>query len=458
MSEVPQKRKRLTATQKQERVEFALREADTKEWLTDLALRANKLRSKDKEFHGLEREFLNLQNNMLREYEISKDIKHPRDVGTVREVLLRTFLVEHKLLPKRYAVSNTSVRVASTSGHLSNEIDILLYDALDAFTLMQRQDVYEVLPVEYCYGAIQVKSKLTKKELASGVDNIASFKRLRRMNSNHGFFVRRDDKTQSEGFGIIFAYDTDMDWDDIVLELQSHAKSNDSRILPNAVFILSKGFLLFGNGKLASTYNSDIQSFDEIVVYGYPDRDGSCLYQFYQILFELLRKTKIQEASPHNYFRLPLTAGEYSYRYALGGFAEFGHCEEHGDYARLFTPEKLEKIITWCKTAEPINWIRATELAYGHAGDNYEAYERQPGDVRVYNPKGLPFSEILVADKDLMYEGKKIASKVLAFDTIECSGMSIYIPYYYQILEGLVKGCTKCDKIGRGRVKPADQK
>lgn len=79
------------------------------------------------------------------------------------------------------------MRVASTSGHLSNEIDILLYDALDAFTLMQRQDVYEVLPVEYCYGAIQVKSKLTKKELASGVDNIASFKRLRRMNSNHGF-------------------------------------------------------------------------------------------------------------------------------------------------------------------------------------------------------------------------------------------------------------------------------
>ncbi len=30
---------------------------------------------------------------------------------------------------------------------------------------MQRHDVYEVLPIEYCYGAIQVKSKLTKPEL-----------------------------------------------------------------------------------------------------------------------------------------------------------------------------------------------------------------------------------------------------------------------------------------------------
>ncbi|MCP9338169.1 hypothetical protein [Stutzerimonas xanthomarina] len=89
MSEIPGKRRRLTVAQKQDRADFASREARTKEWLSNQALRANKLRSKDKEFYGLEREFINLQNKMLRDYEISKDIKHPRDVGTVREVLLR---------------------------------------------------------------------------------------------------------------------------------------------------------------------------------------------------------------------------------------------------------------------------------------------------------------------------------------------------------------------------------
>ena len=452
MSESPEKKKRLTAAQIKERTDFASREARTKEWLSNQASRANKLRSKDKEFHGLEREFINLQSKMLRDFEISKDIKHPRDVGTVREVLLRAFFLENKLLPRRYAVSNTSVRVASTSGHLSNEIDILFYNTFDSFTLMQRQDVYEVLPVEYCYGAIQVKSKLSKKELKSGIDNIASFKRLQRLNSSQSYPVRQGDKIQSEGFGVIFAYDTDMDWADIAAELSSHAQTYDKSLLPNAVFILSKGYFLFGDDNFCSAYNSDITSFDKIKIYGYPDRQGYCLYQLYDIVFGLLSRTRTQEVFPHQYFRLPLTAGDYSYEYNFGNFAELGQCEEHGDYARIYTPEKLERLITWCQTAEPINWIKATDLAYGKPGDNNEAYERQPGDVRIYNPEGLPLSDILVADKELTFEGKEIVTKVLSFDAITSCGLNIFIPYYYQITEDLVQGCSKCRKGTKAKV------
>lgn len=452
MSESPEKRKRLTAAQKQDRADFASREARTKEWLSNQALRANKLRSKDKEFHGLEREFINLQSKMLCDFEISKDIKHPRDVGTVREVLLRAFFLENKLLPRRYAVSNTSVRVASTSGHLSNEIDILFYNAFDSFTLMQRQDVYEVLPVEYCYGAIQVKSKLSKKELKSGIDNIASFKRLQRLNASQSYLVRQGDKIQNEGFGVIFAYDTDMDWADIVAELSFHAQTYDKSVLPNAVFILSKGYFLFGGDNFGSVYNSDIKGFDKIQIYGFPDRQGCCLYQLYDITFGLLSRTRTQEAFPHQYFRLPLTAGDYSYQYNFGNFAEFGQCEEHGDYARIYTPEKLERLITWCQTAEPINWIKATDLAYGKPGDNNEAYERQPGDVRIYNPEDLPLSDILVTDKEFTFEGKEIITKALSFDTITSCGLNIFIPYYYQVTEDLVQGCSKCKKGTKARV------
>ncbi|WP_312919128.1 DUF6602 domain-containing protein [Stutzerimonas nitrititolerans] len=453
MSEIPGKRRRLTVAQKQERADFASREARTKEWLSSQALRANKLRSKDKEFYGLEREFINLQNKMLRDYEISKDIKHPRDVGTVREVLLRAFFLENKLLPRRYAVSKSSVRVASTSGHLSNEIDILFYNSYDTFTLMQRQSVYEVLPVEYCYGAIQVKSKLSKKELKSGFDNIASFKRLRRMSNNQNYFVRPGDKIQAEGFGIIFSYDTDMDWADVVAELRLHAETYDKSVLPNAVFILSKGYFLFGGEDFGSAYNADIKEVNNIQVYGIPDRQGYCLYQLYEIIFNLLNKTRTQEAFPHQYFRLPLTAGDYSYEYSFGNFAEFGHCEEHGDYPRIFSPEKLGELITWCQTAEPINWIKATDLAYSKPGDNFEAYERQPGDVRIYNPEGLPLSDILVADKEVMLDGKEIITKVLSFDSIRSCGLEIYIPYYYQITEDLVQGCSKCKKAQAQRRK-----
>lgn len=452
MSKPPEKKKRLTAAQKQERADDAQREARTTEWLSTQADRANKLRSKDKEFHGLEREFMNLQAKMLSDYEISKDIKHPRDVGTAREVLLRAFFLENKILPSRYSVSDTSVRVASTSGHLSNEIDILFYDAVNSFTLMQRQGVYEVLPIEYCYGAIQVKSKLTKNELKSAFSNIKSFKRLHRLNTINISRIDKSKLTQNEGFGIIFAYDTDMDWVDLVAELKSHAQTCDRNFLPNAVFILSKGSLMFGDHKFGSVYNSHIKEFGEIQVYGDPDRQGLCLYKFYSAVFELLRNTRTQEALPHNYFRLPLTAGDYSYSYILGNFAEFANCSEHGDYARTFTSEKLARLIDWCRGAEPINWIKALDLAHGRIGDNTEAYERQPGDVRIYNPKNLPLSEILIADQKLTYEGEEVSAKVLAFDGIASGGMNIYIPYYYQIAEHLIEGCTKCNKLRRGSI------
>lgn len=446
MSKPPMKRARLTAEEKKERADFAQREARTREWLSTQASRANKLRSKDKEFHGLEREFMNLQTKMLSDYEISKDIKHPRDLGTVREVLLRAFFLENKLLPRRYCVSDTSVRVASTTGHLSKEIDILFYDALDSFTLMQRQGVYEVLPVAYCYGAIQVKSKLTKSELKSAFLNIQSFKQLHRLKAQQSPYTDPTDLTQNEGFGIIFAYDTDMAWEDLVAELKFHAQTCDRRFLPNAVFILTKGSLRFGDDKFGSVYNSHIKEFGKIAVYGNPDRQGLCLYSLYSVVFELLTNTRTQEALPHNYFRLPLTAGDYSYSYSMGNFAEVGHCDEHGDYARVYTPEKIARLINWCQTAEPINWVKATDLAYGKAGDNIQAYERQPGDVRIYNPKDLPLSEILVVDRKFMREGKEIAAKALAFDCITSSGMNIYIPYYYQITEDLVQGCDKCQK------------
>lgn len=445
-------RKRLTAAQKEERRKAEEQHEQTKKILTDIAVRSNKIRSKDKEFHGLEREFLNLQSGLLSDYEKSKDIKHPRDVGNVREVLLRAFFLENKLLPKKYAVSELSVRVASTSGHLSNELDLLFYNALDSFSLMQRQNVYEVLPVEYTYGAIQVKSKLTKYELKSAFANIASYKKLKRITPS-GFSWTGSRKPELSGFGIIFAYDTDLDWSDIVEELKCQAKEYSLRQLPNAIFILSKGFFLFGDGSRAQYYNSDMCSLQGVKVHGFPDNSGHCLYQLYDIVFGFCEDTLTHQVRPSQYVQLPLTAGEYSYRYSIGGFAEIGVCAEHGDYARSYTPEKLETVISWCQAAEPINWIKATDLAYGKPADNFEAYERQPGDVRVYNPDNRPLTEILVQDAEVTHEGKLINAKSFAFDMIESGDLRMYIPYYYQAKEGLVQSCSQCARKAKQSVK-----
>lgn len=114
---------------------FEDKEKGLRERIISSAKRAIALRSKDREFHGLEREFYNYQAKMIVEYETTKDIKHPRDVGNARESILREFL-NNGCLPKKYSVSSTSVRVASPSGHLSHEMDIVLYDEDELITLM----------------------------------------------------------------------------------------------------------------------------------------------------------------------------------------------------------------------------------------------------------------------------------------------------------------------------------
>lgn len=155
-------KRRLTKAEKEERAKFASSEARTRELFLDQTNRGSALRSKEREFHGIEREFAYYQQDLLSEYNRAKDSKHPRDVGAAREQILRDALVNTGLLPARYAVSRSSARAASTTGHVSGELDLLLYDAMDAVPLMRRSDVYEVLPVESTYGTIQVKSKVSR--------------------------------------------------------------------------------------------------------------------------------------------------------------------------------------------------------------------------------------------------------------------------------------------------------
>lgn len=423
--------------------EVEQREKSTKEFLQDLANRAIALRNKDREFHGLEREFLYCQLEMQAAYEKSKDIKHPRDVGDMREEILRKFLLHSGYLPKRYGISQNSARVASTTGHISKEIDIALYDPLDSLCLMNREGVYSVFPVESVYGVIQIKSRLNKTEIRDGLENLASFKQLqrRRPTPKEGFFFT-DSRKSEQGFGLLFAYDSDLEWLDIIHEAEAFAKEHPNTVWCNGVFILNKGSILYGEENSGAFTNTGLEKIKALRMFGFLDRHNQCLYQFISVLFELLRNTNIHPAELTPYFRLPLVAETHSYAFCLGDFFEFATCEKHGDYQRKIAPDQLTKLISWCSKAEPINWIRATDIAYGKPGDDTEAYARQPGDVRIYNPENLPLSEILV--RDPMLGG--MPGKALAFDTIQCTDMVIYIPYYYSAKEHIIGSCPKCEK------------
>lgn len=413
---------------------FEEKEIELRKILVENAKRAIELRNKDREFHGVEREFYYRQAQMIVDYERTKDIKHPRDLGDARETLLRSFLTDSGYLPKKYSVSDLSVRVASGTGHISNEIDIALYDSKELITLMKRQGVYEVYPIESVYGVIQVKSNLTKKELKSGFKNLASFKKLKDSNTN----------SKNNKFAILFAYCSDMKWEDIVKEIDDFSKDNPKSVYPNAIFILDRGFFIFGeesgNGTIT---NVDIESLQNVQLRGVPDRQQLNLYQFQTILIELLRSANVFPADLNSYFRLPLVTEEASYQFSLGNLAEVGICEKHGDFAKKISEESLNKIVNWCLTSEPINWVKATHIAYGLPEDE-DAYKRQPQVVYIYNPAELDLPDILTYPLN-DNKGNLIATPI-AYDMIETNNMNIWIPYYYSGLESLISGCDKCEK------------
>jgi hypothetical protein len=273
------------------------------------------LRNRDREFHGLEREFLYAQADMLQQYEKSKDIKHPRDVGNTREAILSGFLEASGYLPAQYSVSNASVRVASTQGFLSREIDILLFDRSSSIVLMKREEEYLVYPAESAYGAIQVKSRLTKPELAKAFENIASYKKLRKV----GTLRPRSER----GFGIIFAYDTDMELPKLRDEIKRLAALQPKELLPNLIVVLGKMLSYFTDGNVGKLQNADIEAIQDLAVAGNPDGQHS-LYGFYSTLMELLRNGEASPVPIEQYYKLPSTAGKYSYDYMYGMVAEMG--------------------------------------------------------------------------------------------------------------------------------------
>ncbi len=93
----------------------------------------------------------------------------------------------------------------------------------------------------------------------------------------------------------------------------------------------------------------------------------------------------------------------------------------------------------WCRQAEPINYIRAIDRAYGNP-ENEEAYRRQPGDIHIYNPENHVLSDILLVDSTL--DGKPIKS--VAYDMIGSAGIRIWLPYHYSAKYSLINSCPKC--------------
>jgi len=302
------------------------------------------LKDKELEFHGLEREFIIFQNEIFSQYENTKTMKHPRDVGDARENILRNFLLKSGFLPQQYGISSNRVRVASASGHISPEMDIVIFDAQNLMKLMTRSDVYEIYPIESVYGTIQVKSCLNKNEINSGLDNIRLFKKLKKQ---HPGDIKIDRQERSP-FGVLFAYTSDIEWVDIIKIIEEYAKKHQKNEWCNAIVVLDKGIIIHGEAKDGSYKgfykNSEIQKIENLSMFGLPDQIGNGLYSFFGILLHLIDSTYTFRPSIDTYYRLPFTSQEFSYSYPRGVFDEIAHCDKHGSFLKKIRYETLKKV------------------------------------------------------------------------------------------------------------------
>ena len=170
------------------------------------------------------------------------------------------------------------------------------------------------------YGTVQVKSRLNRTEIIDGLENIAAFKKLQRMPAP----PRAPSLTSSlqpsdRGFGLLFAYDSDLKWLDIIREIEAFSNGRPNTEWCNAVFILDKGAIFTGKKRISHTQNPLLEKISKLTMHGRPDRQNQCLYQFYHVLLHLLRTTDTQPANADAYFgcRLSPTRSHTNFLWGL---------------------------------------------------------------------------------------------------------------------------------------------
>ncbi|MCD6562547.1 MAG: hypothetical protein J7K23_01370 [Thermoproteales archaeon] len=116
--------------------------------------------------------------------ELSKEISHPLKSGEARENALRKIL--EKYLPQRVGID--SGFVIDTQGHESKQIDIVIYDKINATVFSINEIKY--FPCEIVIAVGEIKSNIdSKKNLEDALNKIKSVKELDRSNQGKNLLI-----------------------------------------------------------------------------------------------------------------------------------------------------------------------------------------------------------------------------------------------------------------------------
>ena len=199
------------------------------------------------------------------------------------------------------------------------------------------------------------------------------------------------------------------------------------------VVVLDAGYFLIGDNARYGWNQKTLEDITSPEIYDFPDDAGHCLQQFYSYLLPLLKEADTGLPNTDDYLRMPMAVGEHSIQFAHGALAEFANCGHHGHYFKKFTIEKVNKILHATQNCEPINWIKALDLAAGKPGTDIERYERRPGDVVIYDPDEIGFKNLLMSDQGY-----------ITYEEVFIDGRQYWLLWYYVGAHALIEPCPKC--------------
>ncbi len=148
---------------------------------------------------------------------------HNLSSGTANETILRNFLAQ--MSSGRYKVGQGFIYQSSESIKVSKQCDIMVYDHQD-YPLVHSESGIDIVFPEAARMVIEVKTKLTSKNLKDALENIASAKSI-------NFSIN----------GVVFAFQS-LKESTIIENLRIYAKDLDIHQAPIAILILDKGIII----------------------------------------------------------------------------------------------------------------------------------------------------------------------------------------------------------------------
>jgi hypothetical protein len=402
----------------------------TQRWMEQSQARAAELRQKAFGFAGLESPFRGIKEKLTIDFRNSAAVKHPGDKGTARENILRGFLKEG-YLPAKYGISDGSSHVLSSTGHISGQLDLLFFDALNAPRLMTTGGI-QYFPLETTTGVIETKSDLSSRAVViDGLDQIASYKRLKAL-SGAGL-------ADGTGFGILFGYTASLAWPTLFETVSEWQATRPPQEWPNLVVALDHGIIGHALERDILLHTHELRKGAVSQLWPFTIGEDTLL-SFYLLLVDLLGNVSMGPAPMRAYARLPATAGDHFYAFIYGAFSEIGWCKKHGEFLRMITPTTVDAIIAGCRGTTALSHLSIVN----HLQENGDAQPDAVNGVLIYNPDTLPLQRVLQRPATFTQNGKVFRADSLAYVPVEINGREYWLPDYYILRDRLITGCPRC--------------